>query len=276
VIVQRLAFRKTDYRSTADEGDAESAIRLNGFFDRVAILHNDLAQCGDGCIDITTSPGKPIPELARVTVAFNRIADHDKTMLFGTFTCNDNNVPPCDAKFLAENTNVPPALHLTLQGNLFLHTGQRHPRVFGRVMAHIVNNVTAPAPLARDDGTFSDCYGIFVADAARAFVDRNLFVPLAKESHSFRAVWTTVTPGAERMPDETEGFIRLGENAATARSIIAAHHPELVALPTYKLTPMPLDKLSPENAIACIAARAGTRGETSWRADLCKKGGGKL
>jgi pectate lyase len=271
VIVQRLTFRKTGYMSMADEGDTESAIRLNGLFDKVAILHNDLSKCGDGCIDITTSPGKPVPEAARVTVAFNRITDHDKTMLFGTFTCGDKGVPLCDARYLAANTNMPPALHLTLEGNLFLRTSQRHPRVFGRVMAHIVNNIMALAPLPRKDGSFSDCNGVFVSNAARAFVERNLFVPLRRNWTPFWAVWTTVTPGAERMPEDTEGFIRLVENAATTKTIMKENRPELVGNPEYSqpLRALAFEKMKPEQAVACVAGRAGTRGATEWLAHLC-------
>ena len=37
-----------------------------------------------------------------------------------------------------------------------------------------------------------------------------------------RAVSTTVTPGAERMPEDMEGFIRLGPNSATTRVVMAS------------------------------------------------------
>jgi pectate lyase len=275
VIVQRLAFRKTGYVSTADEGDTESTIRLKGLFDKVAILHNELSKCGDGCLDITTSPGKPLPHAARITVAFNRFADHDKTMLFGTFTCGDKGVPACDAKYLEANTYAAPVFYLTLEGNLFAHTAQRHPRAFGRVMAHVVNNVIAPAPLPRQDGSFSDCVGIFVSNAARALVEHNLFAPLWKSWGwtPFLAVWTTVTPGAERMPDDTEGFIRLDGNAATARATLAENRPELVRDPPYRqeLKALPLEKMKAEQAVACVAERAGRHGGTTWLADLCAR-----
>jgi pectate lyase len=275
VIVERMRFRKTDYRSTADEGDAESTLRLNGMFDRVAILHNDFSECGDGCLDITTSPRAPLPERARVTVAYNRFADHDKTMLFGNFTCNDIGVPPCDAKFLAANRDLLPVFFLTLEGNLFVRTAQRHPRVFGRAMAHVVNNVMALAPLRRADGSWSDLSGVFVADAARAFVDTNLFVPLWRSRdprQRFQAVWTTVTPGAEAMPEETEGFIRASGNRTTARSIMGENHAELVANPGYRepIREISFEAISPEKAVACVAARAGVSGGEAWNSELCR------
>jgi pectate lyase len=98
VIVQRLAFRKTGYVSTADEGDTESAIRLKGLFDKVAILHNELSKCGDGCLDITTSPGKPLPHAARITVAFNR---------------SPITIRPCSSVLSAVIKGYPPAMRTT-------------------------------------------------------------------------------------------------------------------------------------------------------------------
>ncbi|MES2151459.1 MAG: hypothetical protein V4508_16910 [Pseudomonadota bacterium] len=274
VIVERLRFRKTDYRPSAEEGDTKSAIRLNGAFDRIEIIHNDLAACGDGCIDITTSPHASLPSLARVSVEFNRISDHDKTMLFGNFTCNDVGLKPCDQTYIDTHINTPPVFFLTLHGNLFLRSAQRHPRVFGYAMAHVVNNVMALAPLRRADGTYSDLSGVFVADDARALVEANLFAPQWRERmapRGFQAVWTTTTPGAEAMPGDGEGFIRVRRNVVTARSIVAESHPERVADPSYEthMVILPFELMAPEQVVACIAARAGPAGGRDWDRSLC-------
>jgi pectate lyase len=274
-IIERVRFAKTDYVSSANEGNTRSAIRLNGKFDRIAVLHNDLARCGDGCIDITTSPGAPLPSLARVSVEYNLVRDHDKTMLFGNFTCGDIGVPPCDAAYLREHINAAPVFFLTLNGNLFLRTSQRHPRVFGYAMADVVNNVMALAPLRRTDGSYSDLSGVFVADGARAWVEQNLFIPLWKSVvpwNRFQAVWTTSTPGAEKMPGDVEGFIRLVHNTVTESSLLAENQPGRVSFPADReaLTVLPFDRMSPSRVVACVAARAGLRGGTTWNPALCK------
>jgi pectate lyase len=272
VIVHRLTFHKTGYESTADEGDSESAIRLNGLFDRVAILHNQLSECGDGCIDITTSPRKPLPAAARVTVAYNRIEKHDKTMLFGTFTCGEKGLPACDSNYVKANRDLPPAFQLTLVGNLFVRTAQRHPRVFGHVMADVVNNIFALAPLPRADGSFSDGYAIFVSNAARALLERNAFVLLSKKWAPHRAVWTVTTPGASRMPEDAVGFIRLSHNIATAKVVMGENEPAMVGEPDYRgrMRVLPMEQMSAEQAVACIAARAGVYGGSVWDRRLCE------
>ncbi len=271
VIIHRITFHKTNYESKADEGDAESCIRLNGLFDRVAILHNSLSECGDGCIDITTSPRKPLPGQARVTVAFNRIEKHDKTMLFGTFTCGERGTPLCDDAYFKANRDAPPAFQITLLGNLFIRTAQRHPRVFGHVMADVVNNVFAIAAMRRADGSFSDAYSIFVSNAARALVEENAFVPLSKKWGRHRAVWTTTTPGASKMPEDTLGFIRLKDNIATSNVVMAESEPAAVPTPGYRrdLRVLPFHRMKPEDAVACVAARAGVEGVTAWNEKLC-------
>lgn len=96
VVLTRLGCRTRDYSPEAGDGDhARSGFRLNGSVDRIAILHNDLSQCGDGCMDITISPNRPLPGTpGRITFAFNRVADHNKVMLFGPINCGQAPLPP--------------------------------------------------------------------------------------------------------------------------------------------------------------------------------------
>jgi hypothetical protein len=51
---------------------------------------------------------------------------------------------------------------------------------------------------------------------------------------SLRRFLKIIRYGAERMPDDTEGFIRLDGNAATARAILAENRAELVRDPLYR------------------------------------------
>lgn len=269
VVVDRLGFHKTGYRSGPE--DQRTALRVNGIFDRVAILHDDFSQCGDGCVDITVSPGKPDPERARITVAFNRFEDHDKVMLFGTDECGKPTLgmPACDASFAAAHRSDPPVMFLTLEGNVFLRTGQRHPRVFGRVMADIVNNVVANAPLPREGGGMGGTYGTAILELGRALVERNVYVPLAAQRPTLE-VWTIDSkPGAESL--NIDGFIRLDNNLTTSLGILNDHAPDEVPMPPYSSSfrPVPVEALGLDRAIACIAARAGRDGSSGWNRDLC-------
>jgi pectate lyase len=259
VVIARLAFRHSDYVEGSRNETSQTCIRLNGLVDAVAIIHNDLSRCGDGTIDITTSPGKPVPELARITISYNRFSRHDKVMLFGTFTCGPTgrDDEPCDSRELEHNRNSTPGLFLTLNSNLFYRTTQRHPRIFGRVMAHVVGNVIA----------FTS-YGTFVSNGARALVEDNIYLMTGRRDIPNRAVWTTTTPGALKMPWDVEGFIRASHNRTVGQAIVNENHPGLVPDPGY---PGPLmvpgfANLSLPKAIACVAARAGTRGPPGWPA----------
>jgi pectate lyase len=272
IIVTNLAFRKSDYVAGQPDADVEGCIRLNGNFDAVAILHNDLERCADGVIDSTVSPKRPLPDAARVTIAYNFVRDHDKTMLFGTFGCA--NASETFAQGCAGpkpgDSGPPPALYLTLEGNVFLRTGQRHPRLYGRTYGHMANNVVIFEPQLHGDGQRGSAYGIFVSNGAQAVVERNVFLAMGANSHP-AAIWTTTTPGAERMPEDVEGAILARDNLTLDREIIGTNAPSTVAEPIYRnrwtspqLTGKPL-----KDGIACIASRAGRGGASVWPAALC-------
>ena len=78
-------------------------------------------------------------------------------------------------------------------------------------------------------------------------------------------------PGAERMSEDTEGFIRLDENGTIGKAIMKDNRPELVSDPQYRqqLALVPLANMKPEQAVACIGARASRYGGTAWERDLC-------
>jgi len=265
VVVARLGFQQADYVAGRHDDKGQTCIRLNGFVDAIAIMHNDMRRCGDGLVDITTSPSKPVPERARITIGYNRFAEHDKVMLFGTFTCGPTgrDDEPCDARELEHNRKSAPGLYLTLNDNLFLGTVQRHPRVFGRVMAHIVGNVIAYSS-----------YGTFVSNGARALIEGNVYLMTGAPTTPHRAVWTTKTPGAMRMPWDVEGFIKARDNRTVGQAIIGENEPGLVDTPPYRQpTILPaFDRLSLPEAIACVAARAGPQGLSRWPAP-CRSGG---
>ncbi len=277
IIITNLAFQKSDYVAGQPDQDVESCVRLNGAFDAIAIVHNDLARCSDGVIDTTTSPKKPLPSAARVTVAYNFIRDHDKTMLFGTFGCVDDSeafAQGCGAPKEGETAPLP-VLYLTLEGNLFLRTGQRHPRVYGRVFAHIANNAIIfeqqKQGTAKDGKQRSGSgYGTFVSNGAQALIERNVYLALGRNEHP-SAVWTTTSPGAERMLEDVEGAIRIADNLVSDREQMADHMPSTVPDPLYRgswRSPA-LAGRSIEQAIACVATRAGRGGLAHWPQQQC-------
>ncbi len=257
IIITRLAFQQTDYVPGRNDDKGQTCLRLNGRVDAVAIVNNDIRRCGDGLLDITVSASKPMPERARITVSYNHFAEHDKVMLFGTFTCGPSSREntPCDSRDLEHNRRTGPSLFLTLNGNLFEGTVQRHPRVFGQVMAHIVNNVIAYRS-----------YGTFVSNGARALIQGNVYLMTGSPNSLPRAVWTTTTPGSMRMPADVEGFIRAPDNRSPGPSIFGENEPDLVPTPPYSSPPsLPtFARLPLEEAIACIAARVGPDGMTGW------------
>lgn len=272
IIIARVAFHKTGYASGPRQ--QRSALRVNGLFDRIAVVHSDFSECGDGCLDITVSPGRPLPQSARITVSYNRFADHDKTMLFGTIDCGLPSLPACDAAYLAARRDTAPALFLTLQGNLFLRTAQRHPRVFGSAMAHLVNNAIAYSALPREHRTWSAAYGTFVVNAGRAYIQSNVYLPLTGGAlaHSPRNVWTVNRRAGGRDEVGVEGYIRLEGNISDGRGTFSDNQPHSVPTPSYvhALPVLKLDALSPEQAIGCIAARAGRLGASRWNRELCQ------
>ena len=266
VIISRLAFRKVG--SVAER--PPSSIHVNGNFDRIAILHNNLSNCGDGCIDITVSPNETMPPRARITVAYNFFRDHDKVMLFGTFSCPQvDGLNTCRRDYFEENQYAPAVLYLTLDGNLFLQTGQRHPRVFGRVSAHILNNFVAFQPQWRGSAPRGSTYGVFVSNAARALVEENVFLPLdASRDHSL-GVWTVNSPKAINMSTDTEGFVRLHGNALYNGATATEDRPSEVPEPAYSYRLQPLADLPLATSLACVADRAGRAGSRAWNETLC-------
>lgn len=271
VIISHLAMRKTEYVPESYP-EAASAIVVNGRFDRVAIIHNDLSECGHSCIDITVSPNWPLPEQSRISVLYNFIHDNDKVMLFGTYNCPQiDGLNTCSDHDSEMNRQTRPSMYLTVEGNVFARTGQRHPRVFGRVAAHVFNNLVAFKPLAYADGRLAASYGIFVSNGARALIESNLLLPLSDEPRRPLAVWTTGTPGAIRMSTDAEGFIRLGQNLVFRHAIVREDKPLEVPLPGYDYEVLPMHELPPEAAVKCLFHRAGRAGEQVWHRELCRR-----
>ncbi|MGK7869896.1 hypothetical protein [Falsiroseomonas sp. E2-1-a20] len=161
IIISGLAFTKSAYAEPGDRiGDA---IGLRDRFDQVAIVNNAFTRCGDGCIDVVR--GELSEEPAGVTVAFNRVATHNKAMLVGTLACTAQRGPPACARPLEHvGDALRPTIRVSLVGNVFLHTSQRHPKVVAGAFVHSVNNLIVLGTTRYSDGRDSATYGAGAAD----------------------------------------------------------------------------------------------------------------
>lgn len=264
ILIDRIKL--TNNLSDLPVADPGSAIRLGGTFDAVAILHNELSECGDKCIAVTSGAGDPVPAQARVTVAFNYIHDHDLTLLFGTYNCLDGD--DCTVQEALNNAASGPALFMTLEGNALIRDAQRNPRVFGRAMLHAFDNYIAFQPYVRPSGVVSASYGILVSNGARALIEHNWLVPLNPKK--LEAIFTQGTPGTSVPVGDRVGEIRLaGGLQGAANAIIAQSAPQEVLSPYYIYHAIPLETLPPSQALACIASRAGRNGAAAWSSSTC-------
>nr|WP_127502176.1 pectate lyase [Actinoplanes solisilvae] len=134
VILRNLVFRNA--------GDDSINVQTNTT--NVWIDHNDLASGYDGLIDIKRGSDF-------ITVSWNRLHNHDKSMLLGH---SDDNGSQDIGK-----------LRVTYVHNWFEGTGQRHPRVRFANPVHVLNNYYSNI----------GSYGVASTMNAGVFVERNYF-----------------------------------------------------------------------------------------------------
>ncbi|GAA0480722.1 hypothetical protein Ade02nite_55770 [Paractinoplanes deccanensis] len=134
VIIRNMVFRNA--------GDDSINVQTNTT--NVWIDHNDLANGYDGLIDIKRGSDF-------ITVSWNKLHDHDKSMLLGH--SDDNGSQDIGH------------LRVTYVHNWFNGTNQRHPRVrFGNPV-HVLNNYYSNI----------GSYGVASTENAGVFVERNYF-----------------------------------------------------------------------------------------------------
>ena len=139
VIIRNLVFRNA----------SDDSINVQSGTTNVWIDHNDLAEGSDGLIDIKRGSDF-------VTVSWNRLHDHDKSMLLGH---SDDNGSQDIGR-----------LRVTYVHNWFDGTTQRHPRVrFGNPV-HVLNNYYSNI----------GSYGVASTENAGVFVERNYFENVSK------------------------------------------------------------------------------------------------
>jgi pectate lyase len=183
VIIRNLVFKNA----------SDDAINVQSGTTNVWIDHNDLSNGYDGLIDIKRGSDF-------ITVSWNHLHDHDKSMLLGHDDANG-----------AQDTGH---LRVTYVHNWFDGTNQRHPRVrFGNPV-HVLNNYYSNI----------GSYGVGSAMGAGVFVERNYFENVAKP---------TITTVAESDP----GNIKVLNNYKVNSGTEQVRNPGSVAAIPYAYTP---------------------------------------
>ncbi|MBL7260031.1 pectate lyase family protein [Paractinoplanes lichenicola] len=134
VIIRNLVFRNA----------SDDSINVQTNTTNVWIDHNDLASGYDGLIDIKRGSDF-------ITVSWNRLHNHDKSMLLGH--SDDNGSQDIGH------------LRVTYVHNWFEGTNQRHPRVRFANPVHVLNNYYSNI----------GSYGVASTENAGVFVERNYF-----------------------------------------------------------------------------------------------------
>jgi len=145
-----------------------------------------------------------------------------------------------------------PIVQLTLQGNVFGHTGQRHPRVSGRAFAHVVDNVVLYGAYRRFDGRYGATYGAYAANGGMIYAEDSLYLPLVSAASR---------PAIDAQEKDTSIS---GRGAITALRMAGAEarnggDRSDVAAPDYALHGG-ADFADPVSATRCTASRAGIGG----------------
>jgi pectate lyase len=137
--VRNVRIRNLVFRNAADD-----SINVQEGSTNIWIDHNDLSNGYDGLIDIKRGSDY-------ITVSWNRLHNHDKSMLLGH---DDGNASQDTGK-----------LRVTYKHNWFEGTGQRHPRVRFANPVHVLNNYYSNI----------GSYGVASTMNAGVFVERNYF-----------------------------------------------------------------------------------------------------
>jgi pectate lyase len=182
VIIRNLTFT----------GASDDAINVQDGSTNIWIDHNDLSDGYDGLIDVKRGSDF-------VTVSWNHLHDHDKSMLLGH---SDDNA--------SQDTGH---LRVTYVHNWFDGTGQRHPRVRFANPVHVLNNYY---------GNIGS-YGVASTENAGVFVEGNYFENVDRP--------TSLQEGSS-----DEGNIRTANNHLVGSATPLTRNPGSVAAIPYSYT----------------------------------------
>ena len=266
VIVSGLAFTKDTYDDKADKtGDA---IGLTDEFDRVAILHNAFHRCGDGCVDIVRK--ERFSTASHATVAFNHFAKHNKVMLIGTLTCyKDHAAEGCDEPLRHLGDVMEPLVFVTIQGNVFEETSQRHPKIVSNAVAQVVNNLFLLSPTAYASGIDSAVYGAATGTGGILVAQGNIFVNPDRASRvgigPISAVRASSGGGSE-----ADGAVAAEDNVTVGAVSVVEKDPGVARAIRMASAPVvPLTEGRSKALAVCLLRIAGPAGRAAAWPDAC-------
>ena len=214
---------------------------------------NRFARCGDGCIDIVhiAEGGQ-----GRVTVARNLFRDHNKVMLYANNACQRPDPEPGCGEPAASQLDglLRPRTHVSLIGNIFWGTSQRHPNLGTQVYVHAVNNLIATRHSDYTDGRHSATAGMAALNGGFLLARENLFLRLEPAGIPMRAVVTL--DGEPDALGRTRGFVRAERNLTLGPMRVEPSEPERVREPGYR-HPVPeiaVEGRDPVAAARCLVA----------------------
>jgi pectate lyase len=183
VIIRNLVFKNA----------SDDSINVESSSTNVWIDHNDLSNGYDGLIDIKRGSDY-------VTVSWNHLHNHDKSMLLGHDDANS-----------AQDTGH---LRVTYVHNWFDGTNQRHPRVRFANVVHVLNNYYSN----------NGAYGVASTMGAGVYVERNYFENVAN-------------PTVTQTGDSAAGNIKVLNNTKVNSGTEQVRNGASVAAVPYSYTP---------------------------------------
>ncbi|MFD0856229.1 polysaccharide lyase family 1 protein, partial [Actinomadura adrarensis] len=187
------SVRNVVIRNLTFTGASDDAINVQDNSTNIWIDHNDLSRGYDGLIDVKRGSDY-------VTVSWNRLHDHDKSMLLGH---SDSNA--------GQDTG---RLRVTYVHNWFDGTGQRHPRVRFANPVHVLNNYYSNI----------SSYGVASTENAGVYVERNYFENVRRP--------TSLQEGSS-----DQGNIKVLNNYLVNSGTPATRNPSSVRAIPYSYTP---------------------------------------
>lgn len=260
VMIARLNLTQRNAAGVREGGDCVTVARGA---DAVWVGFNAMSACSDGMVDITQGLEDSGP--TRATVAFNRFFDHDKDMLIGSNECIENHPGVCDAP-ASQPFRFDRGVQVTIQGNLFDGTSQRHPRISGRSYVDLSGNVVSAKGQLRDNGKTGGVYGSYVGGGGRLLARDNLFLGLESERQMRAIVSADMEEPREREDGKRKGALEGKSMIGVERNVLvnagfvfnSAGQPEA---PPYTLSAGPrLTSGDWKGFAACIATRVGPGG----------------
>ena len=230
-IIRRLRFTSTE--DVIDDRKRDAIWIDPQFADGIWVHENTFADIGDGAIDIATL-NEPVGNNHRITISNNLFYNHDKCCLWGNLSCYTDPLPAYCSNPLAETRRI----QITSYNNIFDHTGQRHPKVFGNTYCHSVNNTIRINRVLSPDNIIDGGYGIQSTTGAHVLSEGD--VVMTVDSTVSNGIFAFKDPSIENPSEpgtylDGPGAIRINGSMSPDGLLVEEHNSTLVGNPPYTL-----------------------------------------